>query len=146
MMTDGAHKAVLVLRGYRQLDHRSREIVERIARLQASATRATSSFAATRTSGGDDKSRVESAVVMIVDLKDQLCDMLYELTDTRYRIQSAIQNMDSEEQKRILELRYIDGRSWEYINQQMYLTRTTSYRMHIAALESFWAAYKDGTK
>ncbi len=140
-MTDDARMALQVLREYRHIDKRTREIMERIERCRDEAMRATASMTVARTSGSGERSRVETAVVRMVDIQTQLGDALTLSSERRERIQDTINQIEPVELRRLLEMRYIDGSQWERINTQMHISRTTSYRMHIAALEWFWGIW-----
>ena len=142
-MTDNARQAMEVLREYHHIDKRAREVEERIARCREDATRATASMTAVRTSGTGERSRIETAVVRMVDIQDQLGDILQQAATVRIRIQTAINATRPEEYKRLLELRYIDGNQWDEVNEALYISRSTSYRWHAAALEEFWIVYKN---
>lgn len=142
MMTDKARAAVDILRDYRHYDRRIDEIQSRIAMCRDMATRATSSYNAGCASGTSGRSHVETAVTQIVDLERQMQRTIADAVQRRTAVQNAINCLGSEANKRMLELRYMDGRSWQYIMQVMYISRTTSYRIHIQALEEFWDAYQ----
>ena len=137
-----ARAAIEVLRNYRHLERRMAEIQERIARCHELATRATSSMAAGAISGTPGRSRVENESVKILDLERQMERTYGELVRKQYAIQAAIDAMPSEAYKRMLELRYLDGKTWEAIMRAMHLSRASSFRMHEAALINFYGHYQ----
>jgi len=143
-MTEEGRAAYDLLRKYRAMVARERELEERIERCHDQAMRATSSMGASRGSGGADRSRLESAEVRAIDLEKQLQRTMACERAKRMRIQAAINAIDCIELRRVLELRYIDGMIWEDINAQLHIATTTSKRWHNMALEDFWSAYKDG--
>lgn len=136
-MTDEAYRAKQVLQEYRQLERRVSEKTERLAALMASATRATSSTEATRVSGTGARSRVEQAVITIVDLESQLDKSIDQKNAQRHAIQNAIDAMKDEREARLLELRYIDGRSWASVMTRMGIGETYSRVIHESALAHF---------
>ena len=136
-MTDGAYRAKGVLQEFRQLSKRITEKTERIACLMDSATRATPSLEAERVSGTGEHSRLESAMVRKIDLEKQLDRGIIELNQKRFDIQNAIDAMRDEREKRLLELRYIDGRSWASVMTRMEIGETWSRVIHDSALEHF---------
>ena len=140
-MTEEGRRAYDLLRRYRHMLEREKEIRERIQRCRDSAMRATSQLSASRSSGSAERSRLESASVRALDLERQLQETLANASDQRLRIQAAINGIECVELRRVLELRYIDGEMWEYLNARMHISRTTSQRWHNMALEDFWANY-----
>lgn len=140
-MTEEGRAAYDLLRKYRHMVARERELEERIERCHDQAMRATSSMGASRGSGGADRSRLESAEVRAIDLEKQLQRTMASERAKRLRIQAAINAIDCIELRRVLELRYIDGMIWEDINAQMHIAASTSKRWHNMALEDFWEIY-----
>lgn len=140
-MTDAAYKAKRVLKDYRQLDKRISEMNERIGSLMDRATRATASMEAERVSGTSARSNVETAVVTKLQLEEQLDAMIDDLNERRRMIQDAIHAMADEREKRLLELRYIDGRSWVSVTMRMEISEAYSYVIHESALNHFAELY-----
>lgn len=136
-MTDEAYKAKRELQEYRQLDKRISEMTERIASLMDRATRATASMEAERVSGTGARSNVETAVVTKIQLERQMDGMIDDLRARRFAIHNAIDAMQDTREKRILELRYIDGRSWVNVMMKMEISETWSKTIHASALEHF---------
>lgn len=134
------------LRQYSAICKRIGELRRRKADLMEQATRATSSLSATNSSGTSSRSKVEGAVVSIVDLETQLDDMMAEMAHRRYIIQASIASLDDVQHQRILEQRYIDRRSWVAINADMHISSSESFRIHTAALAAFWSEYKKRAK
>ena len=139
-MSPDAYKAMTILQGYRHLLARNEEIRERKARLLARAT-GTSYIAGGGGFYGFNSSKPERAAVQLPELEQQLEDMEHRTFEERHMIQAAIDRMDCEIYKRLLELRYIDGKLWTPINQKLHISRSCSQRYHIAALESFYCCY-----
>lgn len=140
-MTDAAYRAKRELQGYRQLDKRISEMYERIANLMDRATRATPSLEAERVSGSGDRSRVEQAVVTKADLERQLDAMIDEARAQRKDIQDAIEALADPRERRLLELRYIDGRSWASVTTRLEISEPYSYVIHESALNHFAELY-----
>lgn len=136
-MTDQAYRAKGVLQEFRQLSKRIREKQERVAALMDSATRATPSLEAERVSGTGEHSRLEAAMIRKIDLENQLGRGIEELNQRRFDIQNAIDAMRDEREKRLLELRYIDGRSWASVMTRMEISETWSRVIHDSGLEHF---------
>ena len=140
-MTDAAYRAKRELQNYRQLNKRISEMYERISNLMDRATRSTPSMEAEPVSGSGDRSRVEQTVITKVDLERQLDSMIDESRARRDAIQNAIQAMPDLRERRLLELRYIDGRSWVNVMTRMEIGDTWSKTIHASALEHFAEIY-----
>ena len=145
-MTDEAYRGLQILRQYTDVDRRISELYDEVSRLKALSTRATSRWSATRSSGTGNHSNVETAMISVIDLEAQLDSEIDRLNAMRYRIQSAINKMDDERLKRILEMRYIRRKSWEAITIAMGLQDRQSYYLHAVALEKFYVNYEDCSK
>ena len=141
-MTDEAYRAKRILTDFRKLNRIVQEKTERLAALMESATRATASMEAERISGTGERSRLEATMVRKIDLERQLDASIDKLTAERYRIQDAIDAMSDLDQRRLLDMRYIDGKRWMFIMDQLHISEPTSHRMHRAALESFMIEYE----
>lgn len=140
-MTDAAYRAKRELQNYRQLDKRIGEMYERIANLMDRATHTTPGTEGERVSASGDRSRVEQTVITKVDLERQLDSMIDESRARRDAIQNAIQAMPDLRERRLLELRYIDGRSWVNVMTRMEIGDTWSKTIHASALEHFAEIY-----
>lgn len=136
-MTDAAYRAKRELQSFRQLNKRISEMYERIANLMDRATRSTPSMESEPVSGSGDHSRVEQTIVTKVDLERKLDAMIDDCRARRDAIQDAIQAMPDLREKRLLELRYIDGRSWVNVMMKMEIGETWSKTIHASALEHF---------
>lgn len=136
-MTDAAYRAKQALQEYRQLEKRVQEKTERLAALMASATRTTASLDGERVSGTGERSRLEAAVITKVELEQQLDKSIDEKNARLHAIQNAIDAMKDEREARLLELRYIDGRSWANVMMRMEIGETWSRVIHESALAHF---------
>ena len=124
------------------IERRTVEIQQRIEAARAGALKATASVNAANGSGTATRSKVETGVVETIDLEQQLAKIYAKLVHKRHRIQTAIESMDDEQEKRLLELRYIDHLSWNAVMFRLSVSRTQSFRLHENALKHFEIAYK----
>lgn len=137
-MTDSnIYLAKKVLLDYVQLNKEISEKEERIQHLFDSATRATPSLEAERVSGTSEHSRLEANIVRKVDLEAQLDSRIDELRAQNYRIQNAIDAMLEPRERRLLNLRYLEGRSWASVNTRLGVSETWSRVIHDSALSHF---------
>ena len=141
-MTDSMiYRAKKVLLDYRQLVKRIGDKERRLAELMDSATRATPSLEAERVSGTGEHSRLEVAATSMIDLERQLGASLEERIKTRSKIEGAIDAMTDGREARMLELRYIEGKSWASVMIHMEISERTSFRIHESALMHFGEIY-----
>lgn len=136
-MTELGYRAKRLLQDYRQLEKEIREKNERIHSLFDSATRATPSLEAERVSGTSEHSRLESSTIRKIDLENQLETKIAELHQMNYNIQNAIDAMENARERRLLFLRYLEGRSWASVNTRLEISETWSRVIHESALVHF---------
>ena len=72
---------------------------------------------------------------------EQIKDEIQRLKNERYRIQETINHLEDEREKRLLELRYIDGWSWVRVCTRLEISETWSRMLHRSACEHFAQAY-----
>lgn len=144
-MTEQAYRAKRELAALRDMNRRISEKYERIRALREAASRATPSLTAARVSGSGDRSRVESAMIRAIDLERQLDEAIDRLNERRFSIQNAIDRMEDPREQRLLELRYVDGRSWANVNARLEIGETWSRAVHQSALEHFAEKYFSST-
>lgn len=82
-------------------------------------------------------------MVSYIDLEAQISDEIQRLKAERYKIQECINRMEDEREKRLLELRYIDGRSWVRVCTRLEISDTWSKMIHRSACEHFAQAYEE---
>lgn len=139
-MTIEAREAQKTLQSLAHIVGRIKDVSERIEHFEELATRVTQS-GGRNGSGGRNRSRVEAGVVGMVDLEAKLDNDYKLLVERRDKIWRAIRSMSDEEEKRMIELKYSDGRSWVDVMQRMHISRSSSFRIHERALLSFWIQY-----
>lgn len=117
---------------------------EQITRARSIATRATSSITATNVSGTGNRSKVETGALDIVELEETLKEELGEYRREAERAHNAVGRMEDMRERALLEMRYFQHphKSWAVINSRLYMSLTTSKRVHESALISFLRAYK----
>ena len=118
-MTSEERTAYMLLSQYRSMASRVRELEERRTRCRSTPV------------GGGRTAHIGELYTMA----------LSDATGKLEKIIQTIDRMGSEQHKRVLELRYIDGRSWTAIGERMHVSRTTLHRLHIGALKDFYSCY-----
>ena len=112
--------------------------LEQLATLKSLAMKVTSSFTKEKICGGNtEKSKMESTIVKVIDLENEINADIDRLVDLKKDIQDTINMMDDINQQLLLELRYLSGKGWDDIAASMGYDPRTVYRIHGKALKEF---------
>jgi len=112
--------------------------LEQLATLKSLAMKVTSSFTKEKICGGNiEKSKMESTIVKVIDLENEINADIDRLVDFKKDIQDTINKMDDINQQLLLELRYLSGKGWDEIAASMGYDPRTVYRIHGKALKEF---------
>jgi DNA-directed RNA polymerase specialized sigma subunit len=112
--------------------------LEQLATLKSLAMKVTSSFTKEKICGGNiEKSKMESTIVKVIDLENEINADIDRLVDLKKDIQDTINMMDNINQQLLLELRYLSGKGWDEIAASMGYDPRTVYRIHGKALKEF---------
>jgi DNA-directed RNA polymerase specialized sigma subunit len=112
--------------------------LEQLATLKSLAMKVTSSFTKEKICGGNiEKSKMESTIVKVIDLENEINADIDRLVDLKKDIQDTINMMDDINQQLLLELRYLSGKGWDEIATSMGYDPRTVYRIHGKALKEF---------
>ncbi len=112
--------------------------LEQLEALKSLSMKVTSSFTKEKISGGNiEKSKMESTIVKVIDLENEINADIDRLVDLKKDIQDTINKMDDINQQLLLELRYLGGKGWDEIASSMGYDPRTVYRIHGKALKKF---------
>lgn len=101
------------------LNQRIDRKLAQVSRLKNMATQATGSHQAQRLSGTSRHSPMESCLVEVVDMECEINADIDRLVDLKRELAACILQLEDCSQKRVLELRYLDGLTWEDIAKLM---------------------------
>lgn len=109
--------------------------LERITALQSLATKTTTTLK--HAPGGSNifKSKVETAVIELQTLSEQLADEVTRLIEVTKKISSAIELVPNADERAILEYRYLCFFSWTQIAAVMKTGNRQIFRFHHSALK-----------
>lgn len=93
---------------------------EQVRKYRDLATRATSSFEATRISGTSNRSRVEDCVVSLCGVEDDAREELEKLRAFRADAMAVIRAVPDQRHRDILEMRYVTGWPLSRIAEEMH--------------------------
>ena len=109
--------------------------LDQIMKLQSTAKRTTSAMRDTPIGKQTDVSRVESSVADIHDLTVQFADDLASAMTARTEIVEAISQVKNDDERYLLELRYVCRDSWETIAKKMNFSLDHVFTLHRQALK-----------
>ena len=109
---------------------------ERIQQLRALAERRTAVYGRERTGGSCAADSRMDVVARIVDAERELDAQIDRMIAMREEIRATIARVSDERMRVLLELRYLNGRTWEDVAEEMNYTTRNIYNLHSAALKA----------
>lgn len=120
------------LRQAYKINVRIRSKIEQVNSLRDLAEKATSSI--TGMPSGGSENRMENAIIRMVDLQNEIAHDIESLVQLKQNIAEAIDSIENDDYKTLLELRYLANKKWEEIAVIMHLTIDGVFRVHRRAL------------
>ena len=108
---------------------------ERIQQLRALAERRTAVYGREKVGGSGSADHRMDVVARIVDAERELDEKIDRMIALRTEIQETISRVQDERMRVLLELRYLNGRTWEDVAEEMNYTTRNIYNLHSAALK-----------
>lgn len=130
----------------RFLDARINAKIKQLDGLNTLATNATSVLSGMPHSPNRGSSKLETIIVKIVDLQEEINHDIDELVDLKRAIVTLIKQIPSDEQQAVLEKRYLNYQQWEQIAVDMGYSMHYLYKIHTAALVLCDEILKEDTK
>lgn len=133
-MTNQEKKAYLMK--YRAADNEINDLLREKEAVMSRLTKVTATIS-DMPRGGGDSDKVSSGVYKLMELDKEIDAKVDALVDLRKEIIRSISSVDSDTQRRVLKLRYIDGMTWErvacVIGRSVPMTKI---KIHMRALEA----------
>ena len=123
-----------LMRAYR-VDQRIENKMEQIANLHDLANKATATYSDMPKSKNRTGSRIEDAVVKIIDLENEINKDVLELVEIKSQIMDSIKAVQDPELQLLLELRYLNYVSWEQIAVKLNFSIDNVFKLHKKALD-----------
>ena len=111
--------------------------LEQVQELKDLANRITPVFNGTPTVSNNCLSKLESAIVNLQEQSEVLGEDVVKYLKVRSEIADSIKAVVDENQRLILEYRYLTFRTWKKIAEAMNISLPRVYQLHEQALESF---------
>lgn len=108
--------------------------LEQVQSLRELAVKATSTLSDTYSSGNSNKQKMEVVIVKIIDLENEIDEEIDRLVDLKKDIVSLIKRVKNPEYQTLLELRYLNFKTWEQIASEMHYSIQHTFRIHDKAL------------
>ena len=108
---------------------------ERIQQLRALAERRTAAYGRERVIGSAAADARMDVVARIVDAERELDAKIDRLIEMKREIAAVIARVPDERMRALLELRYLNDRTWEEVAEAMNYTPRNVYNLHSAALK-----------
>ncbi len=108
-----------------------------IAELRGLAESATSRTEAVRSGGTPKRSKIENAVIRIIEEEERLDKIIDELIEAKKKISKLIGRVGEPKLRLLLELRYLEYLRWDEIAERMHYADVRHvYRLHARALDA----------
>ena len=88
-------------------------------------------------SGSTPKSALEDSVIKLCMAEQELDRQIDRFVDAKREIEGLLEHMEIDEERTLLEWRYLCLKSWEDIANAMHFSKSYAYQLHRRALESF---------
>lgn len=119
-----------------RMNHRINSQLEQLEHLKSLTQRITSSYKDERVSSTKDKSPVETSIIKVMMVENEINRLIDTFIDLKKEISDNIQKLDSFENRLLLELRYLCFNSWDEISMKMNYKTSYIYKIHNRALKS----------
>ncbi len=117
------------------LNQRIESKIDQIAVLNDLATKATVTYSDMPKSPNRDGSRMEDAIIKIIDLESEINKDMMKLVELKKDIIRRVKAVESAELQTILELRYLSYMRWEEIAIELGYGIDNVYHLHRKALD-----------
>ena len=118
-----------------RIDQRINSKLEQITSLRELATKATSTISDMPHNPSKNLHSMESIIVKMVDLENEINSDIDQLVDLKRDIISIIRRLNNLEYQTLLELRYLCFKSWEQIAVDLGYEIRYLYKLHGRALD-----------
>lgn len=99
------------------------------------ASKVTTTFGEERVQSIKNQSPMEEIIVKLVDLEKEVNEDIDQLIKLKAEIVETINKVDDPIYQLVLQIRYIDGKTWEEVAKSIGYDRRTIFRIHGKALK-----------
>lgn len=119
----------------RYLDMQINSKIEQVRTLNELATKVTTVYSDMPHSPNRNTGRMEETIAKIIDLESEIDRDIDALVDLKQEVKTAISKIEDEKCRVLLELRYINQKSWEEIANQLGYDLRYIHKIHGRALQ-----------
>lgn len=120
---------------YRRMSKRIDRLLEEQSRWREMALKITPVLSQTP-GGGESGSPIERPMDKVLEIDEEIKREIEELQTVRQGIRSALDQLEDENLKLLMEYRYIDGMTWEQVAVEMHYSYMQICRLHGKALKT----------
>ncbi len=107
-----------------------------IAELEALATKVNAALSPIKVQTSKDDHKMESTVIKMHEYQEELDNDMSKLIQVKKETKAAIDTVDNDEYRVLLEFRYLSSMRWEEIAVEMNYSLEHTFRMHRKALKA----------
>ena len=122
------------LKRYVLLDREIDRKLKEVARLRSKLTRVTEVYSTEPRGGGSIYGKTEEILAKIVDLENEIDADIDRLISIRDNIKAVIEAVEDDRERLLLQYRYLDGKTFEWIAVEMNYCWRQIHRLHSQAL------------
>ena len=119
----------------RYLDMQINSKIEQVRTLNELATKVTTVYSDMPHSPNRNTGRMEETIAKIIDLESEIDRDIDALVDLKQEVKTAISKIEDEKCRVLLELRYINQKSWEEIANKLGYDLRYTHKIHGRALQ-----------
>lgn len=123
------------LKRYITLDREIDRKLEEVTRWRSKLTRVTPIHTNEPKGGGSIYGRTEDIITKIVDLEAEMNRDIDRLVDLRCEIGEVIESIKDDRERLLLQYRYLDGRTFEWIAAEMHYSWRQIHYIHVRGLK-----------
>ena len=101
---------------------------------RAKLSRLTPVYSSQPKGGGSIRGKTESIIAKIVDLENEIDTDIDQLVAIRDEIKAVIESVEDDRERLLLQYRYLDGKTFEWIAVEMNYSWRQIHRLHSKAL------------
>ena len=136
MPTPENEQKIRYLSRYRRLNARIDRLLEEQSRWRELAVKITPTLSQAPGGGGGSGSPIERLMDKVLEIDEEINREIDELQIVRQEIRAALNQLEDENLKLLMEYRYIDGLTWEQIAIKMHYGFQWVCKLHGRALAS----------
>ena len=126
------------LKRYVILDREIDRKLKEVARLRSKLTRVTEVYSTEPRGGGTIYGKTEEILAKIVDLEREIDADIDRLISIRDNIKAVIEAVEDDRERLLLQYRYLDGKTFEWIAAEMNLSWQWVHKLHSKALAKIY--------